>query len=225
MICPDGSMITRTGTGGWRESRNASAPDWSSVYVVPTRSVVARDSLLHAVTPANTSTNSRPIARRFTGGLPFRLLPYAGAAKSFRSLRRSETRGLNPGQCGVLGRNGYPLARISSIFVAGGGSSVGRAPGLQPGGRGFESHPLHYPWPLLETANGTRASDTDGDARSGSTAACTSAAHRREQLRIRRSAPQCAPHWESLVRGGRQSLGPLAHRYHVRAAARARAQS
>src|SRR5437667_5050146 len=24
-----------------------------------------------------------------------------------------------------------------------GGSSAGRAPGLQPGGRGFESHPLH----------------------------------------------------------------------------------
>src|SRR6266850_5242844 len=28
-------------------------------------------------------------------------------------------------------------------FRCGGGSSVGRAPGLQPGGRGFESHPLH----------------------------------------------------------------------------------
>src|SRR5258706_1142812 len=28
--------------------------------------------------------------------------------------------------------------------LRGGGSSVGRAPGLQPGGRGFESHPLHY---------------------------------------------------------------------------------
>src|ERR1700752_2958956 len=26
-----------------------------------------------------------------------------------------------------------------------GGSSAGRAPGLQPGGRGFESHPLHVP--------------------------------------------------------------------------------
>ena len=25
-----------------------------------------------------------------------------------------------------------------------GGSSVGRAPGLQPGGRGFDSHPLHW---------------------------------------------------------------------------------
>src|SRR5205085_1958739 len=147
--------------GGWRESRNASAPDWSSVYVVPTRSVVARDSLLHAVTPANTSTNSRPIARRFTGGLPFRLLPYAGAAKSFRSLRRSETRGLNPGQCGVLGRNGYPLARISSIFVAGGGSSVGRAPGLQPGGRGFESHPLHYPRCLVQDLHCSLHHDQD----------------------------------------------------------------
>jgi hypothetical protein len=37
----------------------------------------------------------------------------------------------------------YPSTRPVSMFVAGGGSSVGRAPGLQPGGRGFESHPLH----------------------------------------------------------------------------------
>src|SRR2546423_6626202 len=155
MICPDGSMITRTGTGGWRESRNASAPDWSSVYVVPTRSVVARDSLLHAVTPANTNTNSRPIARRFTGAFhsvscrmperPNRSVRCTGARRGelilsgCRSLRG--TRAVRS----VFGRNGYPLARISSIFVAGGGSSVGRAPGLQPGGRGFESHPLHYP--------------------------------------------------------------------------------
>src|SRR5258705_2279934 len=34
---------------------------------------------------------------------------------------------------------------LASLFsLPGGGSSVGRAPGLQPGGRGFESHPLHY---------------------------------------------------------------------------------
>src|SRR5260370_12322237 len=33
---------------------------------------------------------------------------------------------------------------VASLFsLAGGGSSVGRALGLQPGGRGFESHPLH----------------------------------------------------------------------------------
>src|SRR5690242_6210836 len=28
-------------------------------------------------------------------------------------------------------------------YAVRGGSSAGRAPGLQPGGRGFESHPLH----------------------------------------------------------------------------------
>src|SRR6266550_4929582 len=36
-----------------------------------------------------------------------------------------------------------PLAVASLFSLPGGGSSVGRAPGLQPGGRGFESHPLH----------------------------------------------------------------------------------
>src|SRR2546426_874109 len=37
----------------------------------------------------------------------------------------------------------YPSTTSIPIFGVRGGSSVGRAPGLQPGGRGFESHPLH----------------------------------------------------------------------------------
>src|SRR5438132_265217 len=35
------------------------------------------------------------------------------------------------------------VAGLLSLWPIRGGSSVGRAPGLQPGGRGFESHPLH----------------------------------------------------------------------------------
>lgn len=40
---------------------------------------------------------------------------------------------------GFSGRRG----RSGLFSRRGGGSSAGRAPGLQPGGRGFESHPLH----------------------------------------------------------------------------------
>src|SRR5437763_9021126 len=155
MICPDGSMITRTGTGGWRESRNASAPDWSSVYVEPRRSVLARDSLLHAVTPANTNTNSRPIARRFTGAFhsvscrmperPNRSVRCAGARRQELMLSRYIHSQADESVHSVP----KPAATRSHVLALfsdpGGGSSVGRAPGLQPGGRGFESHPLHYP--------------------------------------------------------------------------------
>src|SRR2546423_4609481 len=37
----------------------------------------------------------------------------------------------------------YPSRLAIPIFGGWGGSSAGRAPGLQPGGQGFESPPLH----------------------------------------------------------------------------------
>src|SRR6478735_5373143 len=36
---------------------------------------------------------------------------------------------------------GYPGPRLATLCRLGGGSSVGRAPGCGPGGRGFESRP------------------------------------------------------------------------------------
>src|SRR6267142_5617561 len=53
------------------------------------------------------------------------------------------------------------FARPALFSFSGGGSSVGRAPGLQPGGRGFESHPLHSGKPLPER----RLADGQNDLR------------------------------------------------------------
>src|SRR5512135_2179184 len=57
------------------------------------------------------------------------------------------------GQCVATDR----LCRRVSWPASRGGSSVGRAPGLQPGGRGFESLPLHAP--RIHSAHVTRPMD------------------------------------------------------------------
>src|SRR6266550_4135458 len=102
MIVPEAPTTTRTGTGGWNESINASAPDCSTVVVVPTRSGAACVPRVQAVSAALTRMSA--------------------------SMRRV-----------MVSLCVFPSGRI----VAVGGSSAGRAPGLQPGGRGFESLPLH----------------------------------------------------------------------------------
>src|SRR5439155_1653230 len=50
-------------------------------------------------------------------------------------------------------QNGCACGPVAILLTVRGGSSAGRAPGLQPGGRGFESHPLHLPFQEAKPMN------------------------------------------------------------------------
>src|SRR6478735_6924636 len=65
---------------------------------------------------------------------------------------------------------GYPGPRLATLCRLGGGSSVGRAPGCGPGGRGFESRPppseqAHKAKPRTVTDTTTIAPSSIGQAK------------------------------------------------------------
>src|SRR5258706_8168669 len=145
MIVPDAATTTRTETVGCSESSSASAPDCSTVVVVPRRRGGACVPGVQAAwtTQARASAMVRRVMSRFLpNDIPERRNRSTPSAMWQARNARAK---LSSGRLSIerVIVFALPVHSLRAMFVAGGGSSVGRAPGLQESGQRSDPRALH----------------------------------------------------------------------------------